>query len=543
MATAGRDGGGPATDAADGGRSWRVASAAVVVVFVVSRAAYALAGVRFLYGHAPVYLHFLDPMALRTRLAESLWYDHAQPPGLNLVWGLALKISTGAPDRVLWPLFLAVGLGTSVTLLRLLKRVGLGPRWAVAVVAAWTVSPTAVLLETYVLYTPFEVLGVLLVALLVARWAERGRALDVALVAGVVATLGLTRATFHLVWIVAVFALVVLVRRDRWRPALAWSALPLLLVGGWYLKNALIFDQFGPSSWMGNNLSRITVEQVDDAEREELMHQARLGRGGLGPYALDDAFATFEEMGQRPAGAMEPGRGVMVLDRYTRVGNRFPNLRQRDYLDVSRSRLDDATWVVRHRPKAYLRGVVRSASVTFGSPADFFGYGPDVDHIRPLVTVERWLGGGWAKLPPPGDDDLGRWSAYGRHEWLVLAAYLVALVVVPVRLLRRRPWRPTTAKHRIDADSVPTTSEGPESAARRRSELALVAVTWATVAYLTLVTMTLDFGENNRFRSVTDPAVLVLIAWLLASGWQPGGRAARAVASAGSRRTTRGELP
>ena len=474
-------------------RSWRVPTLVVVGVFVVSRVAYAAAGVHFLYRHAPLYLHFLDPTALKHHLLQSLYYDHAQPPGLNLVWGLSIKIAPDHPDRVLWPLFLTVGLATGLLLLHLLKRVGLSARWAVPVAVLWTISPTAILLETYLLYTPFEVCGVLAVALLFARWTDAGRPIDLLALGAVVTALGLTRATFHLAWIVGLFALAALLRRDRWRTALVWSVLPLVLVGGMYVKNDATFGFFGPSSWMGNNLSRITVEQLPAKERAALAKD-----GTLSPYAPFPAFATFAEMGMAPTDPPDSGpHGVQILDEVDRQGTSFPNQRQRGYLAVSRGHLSDAEWVLRHRPGAYAKGVDRAASLTFGLPADFFGYGPNVDHIRPLVTAERWTLGGWRAQPPPASAQLGHWGDLGRHEWLVLVAYLAALVLVPIRWLRRRSWR------------APTGTD------------ALVAVTWITVTYLTVLTMALDFGENNRFRSVTDPAALVLLAWLVTSRRRP----------------------
>lgn len=463
---------------------------AVVGVFAVSRVAYYLAGVRFIWQHAPFYLHFIDPDLLRHRLLQSLWYDHAQPPGLNLVWGLALKVSGAHPDRVLWPLFLAVGLATSLILLRLLVRVGLSWRWAVVVTALWTMSPTAILLETYLLYTPLEVLGVLAVALLVARWVESARPVDAVGALAVASTLALTRATFHLVWIVGLVLLLGLVRRDRWRIPATAALLPIVLVGGWYLKNLILFDQFGTSSWLGPNLSRVTVEQLPVAERDDLAD----GRS-LSPYAAHPAFATFAEMDlARPPAGPSVGRGVPLLDRRFRRGTPFPNQRNRGYLTVDRARMQDAVWVILHRPGAYVRGVGRASSLTFGDPADFFGYGPNLERIRPLVTAERWALGGWAAQPPPASPALGRWSDLGRHQWVALAAYLLALGAVPVVLVRRRCWlQPTPAE-------------------------ALVVATWATVTYLTALTMIADFGENNRFRSVTDPAVLVLLAWLVVTG-------------------------
>ena len=43
-----------------------------------------------------------------------------------------------------------------------------------------------------------------------------------------------------------------------------------------------------------------------------------------------------------------------------------------------------------------------------------------------------------------------------------------------------------------------------------------VAFLWGSTAYLTALTILAEFGENNRFRVVTDTAVLVMVAWLVA---------------------------
>lgn len=469
-----------------GSRPGRGAVAVVVGAFVLSRLAYAAAGVRFQWEHAPSYLHFIEPDLLRDHLLQSLWYDHAQPPGLNLLWGVVLKVAPDHPDRILWPLFLVVGLVTALVLQRLLVRVGLTRRWASALAALWTISPTAVTLESYLLYTPFEVLGVLAIALLVARWTERGRSCDAVGVLAVASALALTRSTFHLVWVLALVALLGAVRRDRWRVPAVAAVLPLVLVGGLYAKNEVLFGRFGPSSWLGSSLSRVTVEQLPMAERRALSRD-----GVLSPYAPFPAFASFADMGVRPPAGPSVGEGVPLLDRGRRTASPFPNQRQRGYLVVDDARRADALWVLRHRPGAYARGLSRSASVAFALPSDFFGYGPNAAHLRGPVDVERWLLGGWSATPPVGSPALGGWTT-GGHEWVVLAAYLVALGAVPVRLFRRRAWRETSP-----ADA-----------------LALAA--WATTAYLTILTIALDFGENNRFRSVTDPAVIVLLAWLIA---------------------------
>ncbi|MCU1454750.1 MAG: hypothetical protein JWN46_2896 [Acidimicrobiales bacterium] len=467
----------------------------VVAGFVVSRLAYAAAGVRFRWAHAIAYWQFVDRPILRDHLVQSLWYDHLQPPGLNLLWGLGLKASYDHPERLLWPIFLAVGLATGVVLHRLLVELGIGPRAAAAVALAWVVSPTAVLVESYLNYTPIEILCVLLIAWLLALVVRAGRGRDLAALFATAGVLALTRTLFHLVWVVALLALVLAVRRDRWRVVLASAAVPLLLVVGWYAKNLVLFGDFGPSTWLGVNLSRVTVAQLTPAERARLVAD-----GTLSPYAAYPAFTGLEEMHQPGRLRSTPGRGVALLDlRRTSVG--FANLHQRDYLEVNRRTLDDALWVVRHRPGTYVRGMSRSWSVTFTAPSAWFGYGVNRDQVRGPVAVERVLLG--AAADPPGFDSprLGRWQP-ADEQWVVILAYLLAVVGIPVVLFRRRAWR-----HRARGDAV-------------------VAYLWATTVFVLVATTALELGENNRFRSVVDPVVLVLVSWL-ASQWWTARRTAR----------------
>src|SRR4051794_628475 len=76
------------------------------------------------------YFQLLAREPLTTRLAESLFNLHAQPPLLNLLLGLALKLerATGlAPERSLLALHLALGAAATVGLHLLLVRLGVTP--------------------------------------------------------------------------------------------------------------------------------------------------------------------------------------------------------------------------------------------------------------------------------------------------------------------------------------------------------------------------------------------------------------------------------
>src|ERR1035438_7124949 len=65
----------------------------ILILFVISRIIVRLFGVHFSYIALYQYWQYLDVETLRNHLLRGLWYDHAQPPGFNLLLGVVLKLS------------------------------------------------------------------------------------------------------------------------------------------------------------------------------------------------------------------------------------------------------------------------------------------------------------------------------------------------------------------------------------------------------------------------------------------------------------------
>src|SRR5688572_6958591 len=78
------------------------------LIFVVSRAALLLAGIRFDFSLDWMWLS--DPADLRDRLLETLYYYHAFPPGMNLLTGMLLKLGGSHAATLALATFLALGL-------------------------------------------------------------------------------------------------------------------------------------------------------------------------------------------------------------------------------------------------------------------------------------------------------------------------------------------------------------------------------------------------------------------------------------------------
>ncbi len=74
------------------GPSTRWGAVIVGLAFVLSSIWYSARGIRFDISTLPYFDQLLDPILLRTRLWQSLYYLHGQPPLFNLLAGVALKL-------------------------------------------------------------------------------------------------------------------------------------------------------------------------------------------------------------------------------------------------------------------------------------------------------------------------------------------------------------------------------------------------------------------------------------------------------------------
>src|SRR6266850_7024146 len=91
----------------------------IVFCFAVSRLAYYLAGVEFQTRYLSENFQFIDLALLRTRLWESLFYFHMQPPLQNALVGILVKAFPARYGEAMHVLFMALGLGSTLLIFRL----------------------------------------------------------------------------------------------------------------------------------------------------------------------------------------------------------------------------------------------------------------------------------------------------------------------------------------------------------------------------------------------------------------------------------------
>ena len=228
--------------------------------------------------HIPwAYYQLLDPVALAEEPLQSLYLLHAQPPFLNALLAVLLKLSAVsgiAPETWAWSVFGLLGLASSILLYRILLDISSSKGLALAGLVLFLANPAYYFFQSIFFY-PFLLHTFLVVLLFLSlRMLRTGSARPLV---GVAVMLGLvinTWSLFHPVWAVVDYVLLVALfyvahhgqGRRQWIYVGASAAVLVLLLVAWPLKNYLVFGQFTFSSWEGHGLSRGT-----EIESEVLM--------------------------------------------------------------------------------------------------------------------------------------------------------------------------------------------------------------------------------------------------------------------------------
>lgn len=475
------------TPATDEPRRRLPAWVGLLLVFLASRLLYSLAGVRFDVHWLGETWQVLDPRLLVTDLGRSLWHLHMQPPLFNLFLGLGLKIGPLAPG-----LFAAVYLLASflalVATVRLLRWFGLPAAAALAVAALFYLGPTAVLYENYLFYTwPVAVL-LLLAAVALRRYLERPVFHRALLFFLLLATVCLTRSVFHLLWLLAVVAALGLARPRRLRTTLAAALLPVILVVAVYAKNQAVFGQFSASSWMWLSLGKtVGFKMYSDEGQEWLRDGVVSPLAGVDPFAPPEIYALVVEP--------PPPTGVPALDR-PRKSNGRANLNHAIYLEALPQRRRDFLVVLRRSPETYLGVTAAAAFRSLRQPLDYFTLERNAARVGLLRTV--WGRGLYLSLPMPRAGPAAWWSGLSATVLFALLATLGGGLAVLVPGLCRR--------------------DGSRAGwSDRRVVFLFLAL---TVLYVAVVGVLLEVGENDRFRVMVEPLLLVATAVVVHRGWR-----------------------
>jgi len=466
-------------------------SLALAASFAAAHGVYYLWGIRFDDTPLLWFWQYSDPQLLKVKLLESVFYMHSQPPLFNLFLGAVLKITAGDGRYVFQGVYLAAGLTLYLSLFWLQVKLGVSRGLAFATSGLFMLSPSFLLYEHWLFYT-FPVAALLTLSaflfyeLVTTRrgWAAVAFFATSFLVCGV-------RHVFHLAYYVVVAGAVVVLCAGARKKVLLAAAVPFAVLFSFYAKNYVLFGQFSASSLGGMYLWEMTGYFLSPEER------AALGADGkLSPVT---AVPAFSELGRYPPAFAEDTRfaGVDALTQPNKSTgpNNYNHLA---YVAISRVYMKDALAVVRYRPRAYLRGLLRSWFMYFRSSSDYASgvrFLDEAGNQSRISYVERFYDYffyGKVPLGPP----LPRVFALFNlkcppYAYLYLVIWLPLLVYYGFRLVLKR-----------DAAAAAGLS--------REQRLTALYVCF-NVIYVALAGTMFNWAESNRMRFLSDPLYVALL--------------------------------
>jgi hypothetical protein len=351
--------------------------AAGVVTFAVAHAVFIATGVRY---QVPLegYWEYVDRPLLTTRLLESLFYLHSQPPLFNLFLGIVLKWFPSGYEAAFYATYLMAGLALYLVTMLLMRRLGVSSALAFVAGTALMISPAFVLYE-HLLFYMLPIATLIVVSHLVLHEGlTRRRPGRLVAFFGIVAILGALQSVFHFAYYVAVGVTVVACCPGDRRKLLWASFPPLLALALVYAKKFYLFGSLTMSSWSGMHMADMTTAFLPAAERARLVADGRFS-----PVSLIPPFSPIQAYPARYLAIPAWAARVPVLSTAHRQSG-ATNYHHLAYLAISREYGEDARRTVLTHPGTVVSAPLRSWAAYFKPSSEYFGFG------RNRALLERW---------------------------------------------------------------------------------------------------------------------------------------------------------
>lgn len=345
----------------------------VLAAFVVSRILYWRAGLRFDASPVELYWQYIDPALMKTRLLESLFYLHMQPPGFNLAVGLIVKLFPSSYGAVLQAIYLFIGIAIAFSLFRLMRLFRISEPVSALLTTLFIVNPGCVLYENFAIYEYPIILLLLLAAIVLFHFCQSPAVVWSLGFFGILFGLAMIRNIFHVVFIMLIAAaLAVLMPRAR-RIVLIGALPVLVLMLALQAKNWILFHSFSTSTWAGMAAGVTTTFQLTPDEARRLIQG-----GVISPVAEIPPFSELK-LYSRYIHPHSP-TGIPVLDQ-PQTSSGHPNFNNLDYLQLHDLYFADAKSIWIHYPIAYVRSVVIAWFAYFLPTSDLHSF----DAVRPKL--------------------------------------------------------------------------------------------------------------------------------------------------------------
>ncbi len=463
-------------------RPWQIV--VLAMVYIASRAAAHIAGLRFDAGEVSTYWQFLDTELLRHHLLQSLFYLHSQPPLMSVFFGALMKLFPFAWPSAAYLLYCVAGLFAWLAIFSIAVRNGVSSRMALAFVLLAMCNPSALLYEAQPLYTHVVFCLLVFAAFFFDRYLQSRSALPAFALLATLTILVFWRSSFQPMWFVllAVWIVHLASLRNTVRVASA-AAVCLVLIAVLVLKNGLLLGSFNTSSWSGMSVAKAWTWSIHP-EIPPLVAESKLSR--------ISAIQSFRPVGDYQS--LIPSRaptGIPALDEPTRQ-NGITNYNNLAYVDISKAYFRDYWKVWRYSPRTMLAFSIQGW-IDYLKPTSQYVATYDAANENILEPFDKVYRAVFCCRTLPIHSSVSPTDTFHQrlgHAFRSLCWLSVAIIAIMFVMLLYPPllrWAAGGSQH-------------------TRLLLYFLLVNFA---YNALLTNLLEEGENMRFRYETHGVVLI----------------------------------
>lgn len=423
-----------------------------------------------------------DPELLRTRLLETVFYMHGQPPLYNFYVGIVLKLFHGHEAAVFQTVNLILGLLFYFLLFNLMLKMRVNRTIAFILSSLFIFSPSFILFENSLFYTLPVSFFVLLSGMLLFFYLDKRQIKYLWLFFFSLFVVSAMRSIFHFSYFAAVVVLlIVLIPRD-YKRILITASVPFLLLISIYAKNYVLYGKFANSTWIGMSIYR----GMDRFASGELIKK-EMEAGNISPLAV---YEPFQRIDTYPKEYQDTGKftGIPILNQAAKAEAGWENFHHYGFIKISDQFLKDGKYLYTHYPKIYLKRYLY-AWFQYLTPSHRALYMLVVRDNAPLTAISHFYEYAfYGKIPFNVGGRMGGNVDREPFVFLILGLPALLLFALWMALKKNTKWIVVDSKQRI-----------------------MLLYMALTIGFIAFVGNLLEIPENNRFRFTTDSFYTIIL--------------------------------
>jgi hypothetical protein len=350
--------------------------------YALSRFLFWILGVRFQSTGVEHYWQFLDIDLLKHQLWVSILFLHAQPPLMNLYYGMILKVFSVHWLAAAYSVQLLLGLLAYLAIYSIMTTSKIARQIALAVVIIAMCNPSAVVYEAEPLYTHVVFCFLVFAAYFFLGYLKRPGIAGGAAFLGILTLLVLWRSSYQIVWyLFCAFWLIVLTPAQMIRRIVVLALIFGGIIGSVYLKNGILLGSFNTSSWAGMSLAKGWATEKPSPEVARLIQEKILSP--ISAIPPDQSMNRY-----LPIIGPLPKTGVPAADEVFRRNGSL-NINNIGYVRVSKLYAKDFWRLLKVSPKTILQKVIKGW-LDYFRPSSAYLSCLDSRNQSAVESVDRW---------------------------------------------------------------------------------------------------------------------------------------------------------